>query len=95
MTTPRRTSGVRQPAGVSDDLTVQNLTTRPGQSRGLPQPQSGLRSPTNPAAPDTLEEFAKQIGREHGAKTVRIEGGMRKMGTDKPRMPRPQEIEVD
>jgi hypothetical protein len=44
---------------------------------------------------DTLEAFAKEIGRQNGAKTVRIEGGIRNSGTSNPRMPRPVEVEVD
>lgn len=43
---------------------------------------------------DSLEAFAQEIGRQYGVKSVRIEGGIRKAGTDNPRYPRPIEIEV-
>ena len=43
----------------------------------------------------TLEEFAKEIGRQQGAKTVRIEGGIRKADSVNPGTPRPVEIEAE
>lgn len=42
----------------------------------------------------TLEAFANEIGNAFGARSVRIEGGIRNSGTINPRTPRVREYEV-